>query len=347
MRLPSAAMPDQRESGLGVDVDVVGLGNAIVDVLASVPDSFVSSHGLVKGIMRLCSDEEAEALYAAMPPGTEKSGGSAANTMVGVASFGGRSAFVGKVRDDQLGRVFAHDIAAAGVAFDTPMAAASSALPTARCLVLVTPDAQRTLNTSLGVAGRVSVGDVPDALVPGAGFVFLEGFLWEEPSAREAMLHAASVARGGGSRCRVAFSLSDPFCVDRNRSDFVRFVTESVDVLFANEDELVSLFSADDVDDALSRVESLSCSFVAVTRGPLGSVLVVDGGAPVVVDAAPADVVDTTGAGDLYAAGVLYGLSRGFEPAAAGRLGSLAAAEVISHLGARPERSLRDLLSVL
>lgn len=322
-------------------LDVVGIGNAIVDVLSPVADTVLHEHGLVKGSMRLCDTEEAERIYAAMGPGTEKSGGSAANTMAGIASLGGRAAFVGKVRDDQLGKVFGHDIRAAGVEF--PSVAAASGPPTGRCLILITPDAERTLNTSLGIAGQLGPQDLPTDVVESARVTYLEGYLWEEPPAKEAFLLAIELTHG--ARHQVAMTLSDSFCVDRNRADFLELVRGPVDILFANEAELCSLFDTDDFDAALETVRGL-VSLAAVTRSAAGSVLVA-GDRTEVIPAAPANVVDTTGAGDLYAAGVLYGLTNGLDLAIAGRLGSLAAAEVISHVGARPEVDLAELAADL
>jgi sugar/nucleoside kinase (ribokinase family) len=339
-------MPSPREP----ELDVLGVGNAIVDVLATVDDGFLAAHGLTKGVMRLCSADDAERLYADMPPATEKSGGSVANAMAGVASFGGRAAFVGKVRDDQLGRVFVHDITSSGVTLVTPMAPASAGLPTARSLVLVTPDAQRTMNTSLGIAGSLFAVDVPDEVVASAAVLFVEGFLWDQPSVPEVLSTAMDAAHAAGRL--VALSLSDPLCVDRHRDEFLSLVSSSVDVLFANEDEIVALYSgsgsgaAVGFDGALAALRARSgVQVAALTRGAAGSVIVA-GGEVVVVPAEPvAAVVDTTGAGDLYAAGVLYGLTHGLSPSEYGRLGSLAAAEVISHVGARPERSLASLVA--
>lgn len=319
-------------------LDVVGLGNAIVDVLVKVADdAFLTDHGLVKGSMRLCDEAEAAALYADMDPGIERSGGSAANTMVGVASLGGRAGFVGKIRDDQLGEVFAHDIRAAGVQFGvTP---AGSGPGTGRCLVLISPDAQRTMSTSLGIAGLLAPGDVSLEVVQSASTVFLEGYLWEEPDAKQAMLRAMELAKEAGGK--VALTLSDTFCVERNRDEFHDLVERSVDIVFANEMEICSLFRTDDFEAALSRVRPM-VDVAALTRGEKGSVLV-QGDKIEEVPAEPVDVVDTTGAGDLYAAGVLFGLARGHDLRTAGRLGSAAAAEVISHVGARPEQPLDAL----
>lgn len=318
--------------------DVVGLGNAIVDVLATAGDDLLERFGLTKGSMRLCDEDEADVIYDAMGPAKEVSGGSAANTIAGVASFGGRAAFVGKVRDDQLGTVFAHDIRAAGVAFES--APADSGPPTGRCLVLITPDAQRTMSTFLGIAGLLGPDDVPPDLVAEAAVTYLEGFLWEQPGAKKAIQRAADAAHAAGRK--VAFSLSDSFCVERNRDEFLSLVESSVDILFANEAEITSLFRTDDLASVVGALRPL-VEIAAVTRGPAGSILVA-GERTEEVPAAPVDeVVDTTGAGDLYAAGVLYGLAAGQDLAVAGRLGSMAAAEVISHVGARPESSLAEL----
>lgn len=325
------------------DFDVVGLGNAIVDVLWPMEDDgLLDRLGLVKGSMRLCDEDEAGAIYGAMGPATEMSGGAAANTMVGVAAFGGRAAFVGKVRDDQLGAVFAHDIRAAGVEFVAPTSVDGP--PTGRCLVLISPDAQRTMNTFLGVAGLLGPEDVPDSLVASAQVTFLEGFLWEEPSAKAAMVRAMEVAHGAGRQ--VALSLSDSFCVERNRADFVSLLADGrVDIVFGNEGEACSLFSVESFDEAVAAMQHAGVSRAALTRGPQGSVLVASDGRVEEIAAAPVEeVVDTTGAGDQYAAGVLYGITHGLDLRASGRLGSLAAAEIISHVGARPESSLADLL---
>jgi sugar/nucleoside kinase (ribokinase family) len=318
-------------------LDVLAIGNAIVDVLSSVGDEAVTRHGLVKGSMRLCDEAEADAVYAAMGPAVEISGGSAANTAVGVASFGGRAGFLGKVRDDQLGKVFAHDIRAAGVDFSS--VPAPSGPPTGRCLVLITPDAQRTMSTFLGTAGLLGPDDVPAERVATAAITFLEGYLWEEPSAKAAIERAIEAAHAAGRR--VAFTLSDSFCVERNRAEFLHLVESSVDILFANEAEITSLYEDDDFDACVRRLGS-SVAVGAITRSEKGSVLVA-GDRVEEVAAEPVHVVDTTGAGDLYAAGVLHGLATGLDLAVAGRLGALAAAEVISHVGARPEVSLADL----
>jgi sugar/nucleoside kinase (ribokinase family) len=319
-------------------LDVVGIGNALVDVLSHETDDFVVAHGLNRGAMQLIDTERAEQLYAAMGPATEISGGSAANTMVGVASLGGTAAFVGRVNQDQLGAVFGHDLRAAGVEYAT--APASDGVPTGRCLIIVTPDAQRTLNTYLGASANLGPADLDAELLSGAQVLYLEGYLWDEPDAKEAFRSAAQTAHDAGNR--VAFTLSDGFCVDRHRDEFLDLIEHDVDVLFANEAEITSLYEVDDFDDALQQVYR-HCEIAALTRSAKGSVIVTRDSVHV-VDAHPVDhVVDTTGAGDLYASGFLFGLTHGYDLGTAGRLGALAAAEVISHLGARPQISLADL----
>ncbi len=319
-------------------LDVLTVGNALVDVLSLEDDEFVATHDLERGAMTLIDADRAEALYAAMGPGTEASGGSAANTAAGLASFGAMVGFVGRVCDDQLGAVFAHDIRAIGVEFATPPA--SDGAPTGRCLIVVTPDAQRTLNTFLGAASQLGPEDIDPAVVGESAVTFLEGYLFDQDEAKQAFRHAARLAHDAGNR--VALTLSDPFCVERHRADFRNLVEHDIDVLFANEHEICSLYEADDFDDAAEDVRG-HCEIAALTRSELGSVLVTADDAHIVA-AAPVDhVVDTTGAGDQYAAGFLYGLTHGHDLPTCGRLGAVAAAEVISHLGARPETSLADL----
>ena len=316
---------------------IVAIGNAIVDVLAREDDALLDRLGLTKGTMALTDRDRAREIYAAMSPGTEMSGGSAANTAAGIASFGAPVAFIGKVGDDDLGEVFTHDIRAAGVSFRPSVTAEGEG--TARCLVLVTPDAQRTLNTHLGVAADLTPDDIDQALIAAAGITYLEGYLWDQPAAKDALRTAMGAAHRGGGR--VAFTLSDPFCVDRHRDEFRSLLDDDVDIVFANEAELLSLYEATDFDAALEKLAG-TCGFVAVTRSEKGSVIAAEGDRWEVA-AEPAIVVDTTGAGDLYAAGVLYGLARGLTPEVCGRLGSIAAAEVISHLGARPLVPLHEL----
>ena len=319
--------------------DVVGIGNAIVDVLAHADDGFLEGRGLAKGAMTLVDAVASDALYGDMGPGIECSGGSAANTIASLASLGGRSAFIGKVRDDQLGAVFRHDIRASGVAFDTP--AATDGLPTARCLILVTPDAQRTMQTFLGASQGLGPDDIDTDLIAAARLTYLEGYLWDPPRAKEAFVFAAAAAHQAGRE--VALSLSDPFCVDRHREDFRDLVAGHVDVLFANEEEIKSLYREDTFDGALQKVRG-HCRVAALTRGAKGSV-VISGDQVHVIDAAAVDrVVDTTGAGDAYAAGFLYGLTREAPLPACARMGNIAAAEVIGHMGARPDVPLKELI---
>jgi sugar/nucleoside kinase (ribokinase family) len=320
------------------EIDVIGIGNALVDVLSHETDEFVTGKGLAKGTMHLVDEGRARDLYGAMGPGIEMSGGSAANTMVGVASFGGRAHYVGKVRDDQLGEVFGHDLRSTGVGYSTP--AATSGPSTGRCLIMITPDAQRTMNTFLGASAGLTPDDIDGALIARGKILYLEGYLFDPPDAQAAFRKAARLAHEAGRR--VSLTLSDPFCVDRHRAAFLDLVEHHVDVLFANEAEIRSLYEIEDFDAALQRVRH-HCEVAALTRGPRGSVIVA-GDEVHVVDAQPvAALVDTTGAGDLYAAGFLHGFCRGLGPAACGKLGSLAAAEVISHVGARPAVPLAQL----
>jgi sugar/nucleoside kinase (ribokinase family) len=320
------------------DHDVVGIGNAIVDIIGRCDDAFLAAHGRVKGSMQLVDAPTVEQLYGAMGPGTEISGGSAANTIAGIASFGGKAGFIGKTATDQFGEVFRHDIRAIGVTFQTPPAGGGE--PTGRCLILVTPDGQRTMNTFLGISPQLGSGEVDAALIRSARIVYLEGYLFDRPEAKAAFRRAAEIAAAAGRQ--VALSLSDSFCVDRHRAEFLALVRSSVDILFANESEVTSLYETASFDEAARRAQA-DTRLAALTRSEKGSVIL-SGGEAVEVPAAPvAKVVDTTGAGDLYAAGFLLGVARGLDMETAGRLGSLAAAEIISHIGARPEVKLADL----
>jgi len=324
------------------ELDVIGIGNALVDVLSHENEAFLERHGLAKGTMHLIDEARARAIYDAMGPAIEISGGSAANTIVGVASFGGRAHYVGKVRNDQLGEVFSHDLRSVGVRYTTPMA--TSGPSTGRCLIVVTSDAQRTMNTYLGASTQLGPADVDPRLIARGRILYLEGYLFDPPAAQEAFRAAAGLAHAAGRK--VALTLSDPFCVDRHRAAFLDLVERHVDVLFANEVEICALYEANDFDAALHQVRQ-HCEIAALTRSERGSI-VVGRGAVHVVGAHPVDaVVDTTGAGDLYASGFLFGLSRGMDLAACGRLGSLAAAEVISHVGARPQAPLADMAGAL
>jgi sugar/nucleoside kinase (ribokinase family) len=318
--------------------DVVAIGNAMVDVIVHADDEVLREHGMTKGAMTLIDAARAATLYEAMPPAIEMSGGSAGNTIAGVAALGGRAAYIGKVGDDQLGDVFRHDIRAIGVAYDVPPA---DSAPTGRCLIFVTPDAQRTMNTYLGAGSLLGPADVPHSLIASAQITYLEGYLWDPPDAKAAFLEAADAAHAAGRR--VALTLSDAFCVDRHRDSFLRLVEQHVDILFANEAEILSLYELQRFDDALQRVRG-HCEIAALTRSDKGSVVVAGEEVHVVDPVRVGPVVDTTGAGDLYAAAFLHGLAAGKEPATCGRMGSIAAAEVISHVGARPEADLAALM---
>lgn len=326
-------MPDSR-------FDVVGIGNAIVDVLSHATDDQLEALGVHKGVMTLVDEARAEMIYNGMGPGVEMSGGSAANTLAGLASLGGRGAFIGKVCSDELGEIFRHDIQSVGITYRTPPS--DGGLRTARCLVLVTPDAQRTMQTFLGACTQLGPQDVDEELVAASRMTYLEGYLWDEPHAKEAFRKAARVAHDAGRK--VALSLSDPFCVDRHRESFIELVDHHIDVLFANEAEITSLYQTDDFDEAVRHVRG-HCSIAALTRSEKGSVVVTQDDL-VSVPAEPVEkVVDTTGAGDMYAAGFLYGLTRGLDMATCARIGGIAAAEIISHFGARPDTPLAELLA--
>ncbi len=317
--------------------DILGIGNAILDVVAPTPEDFLTRHAMHKGGMALITAEQAEALYAAMPPGQESSGGSVANTCAVAAGLGARVAYLGKVADDQLGQVFRHDITAAGVHY--PTAPLRDGAPTARCLIAVTPDGQRTMNTYLGACVTFGGADLDEALVSDSAVTYLEGYLFDPPLAQAAFLRAAEVAHAAGRL--VALSLSDAFCVDRHRAMFHDFVRSHVDILFANETEICSLYKEEDFDRAAIRAAS-EVKLAVLTRGAQGS-LVFQGAERVVVPAAHAEVVDTTGAGDAYAAGFLAGRAAGRSLAGCGSLGSLAAAAAIGHYGARPPVDLAAL----
>ena len=322
-------------------LDVLGIGNAIVDVLARADEGFLARHGMVKGTMRLVDAEEAERLYDAMGPAVEVSGGSAANTIAGLAGLGARAAFIGVVRDDQLGQVFRHDITSIGVHFPTP--ARDHGETTGRCLVLVTPDGQRTMNTYLGASRLLGPDDVDAEAVARAKILYLEGYLFDPPPAKEAFYKAARLAHDNGGK--VALTLSDPFCVERHREEFRVLVKDEVDILFANEAEIMALYETGSFEEAREAVRPLA-AIAALTRSELGSV-VVAGEETHVVPAEPVSyVIDTTGAGDLYAAGFLYGLGRDLPLVDCARFGNLAAGEIISHIGARPETDLAHLAKV-
>ena len=322
----------------GAGLDVCGVGNALVDIITHDTDDFLTTHGLVRGTTRMVDLETAQSVYADLKPAQEISGGSAANTMAGVASFGASAAYIGRVCDDQFGEVFVHDLRSLGVRFDVPPA--TDGLATGRCLIIVDEaDGQRTMCTYLGISSALGPAEVDDTLPATAQVTYLEGYLWDQPPAKEAIRRAAGAARAAGRR--VAMTLSDPFCVERHRDEFRRLVAGEVDVLFANEHEICSLYEVDDFDDALARVRD-ECEMAALTRSEHGSVVATSDAVHVVAADPVERVVDSTGAGDQYAAGFLVGLTRGADPETCGRLGSLAAGEVITHVGARPEVSLAE-----
>jgi sugar/nucleoside kinase (ribokinase family) len=323
----------------GPRYDVVGIGNALVDVIAHAGDAFLDEHALVKGSMELIDTDRAVQLYRALGTAVEMSGGSAANTMCGVASLGGRAAYIGKVSDDDLGNVFGHDMNALGVSFRR--GAPEGDTPTGRCIIVVTPDAQRTMNTYLGVSSLLSADDLDEAAIADGAVLYMEGYLFDRDDAKKAFRRAAATAHAAGRT--VSLTLSDSFCVDRHRDDFAALVRDDVDILFGNGDELCSLYELDSLDDAIARVRT-ECELAAITAGEDGS-FVVSADDVVVVPAEPVGrVLDTTGAGDLYAAGFLYGYTRALPLAECARIGSIAAAEVISHVGPRPLVELRTLL---
>ncbi|MCP3462296.1 adenosine kinase [Bradyrhizobium sp. CCGUVB23] len=319
--------------------DVLGIGNALFDVLVRTDEAFLAKHGMTKGSMSLIDEARAAAIYKDMGPATEVSGGSAANTIVGVASLGARASYVGKVKDDQIGKLYVHDIRAAGVAFDTP--AAKDGPATGCSYILVTADGERTMNTYLGAAQDLSPADIDPAEIAAARIVYLEGYLWDPKNAKDAFLKAAKIAHD--ARRRVALTLSDSFCVDRYRDEFLSLMKNgTVDIVFANESELHSLYMTSDFDAGLKQLRN-DVNLGVVTRSEKGC-MVVSSEDAVAVPASPIDkLVDTTGAGDLFAAGFLFGLARDLSYKQCGQLGALAAAEVIQHIGARPQVSLKEL----
>lgn len=323
----------------GPGLDVVGVGNAIVDVLAGADDAFLAAHSIPKGGMILIDEAQAMDIYGHMAPGVEISGGSAANSIACIASLGGKTGFVGKVAKDALGDIFRHDLCALGVKFDT--APLEKGPGTARCLINVTPDAQRSMTTYLGSAGFVSPDDIDPGMIESADITFFEGYLFEQPVAREAFIKACLIAKAAGRKA--ALTLSDASCVDRQHDALIDFSGAHVDILLANEREAETLFETDNLEKIAARAREL-CPLTAVTFSEKGSVLIPREGEIVrIAPVAPEKLVDTTGAGDAYAAGLLYGLSLGLTLSRCGALGSIAAAEVISHFGARPQKSLRKL----
>ncbi|MEO1200205.1 MAG: adenosine kinase [Pseudomonadota bacterium] len=319
--------------------DVIGIGNAIVDVLAPSEDDFLVADGLAKGSMRLIDEVEAERLYARMGPAVETSGGSAANTIAGLASLGADAAFIGKVRDDLLGQVFGHDIRALGVGFDTTPATEGAA--TARCMILVTPDGERTMNTFLGASRELTTDDIDPGLIQSSSTLYLEGYLWDPDNAKKAFVKASEIARAAGRE--VALTLSDGFCVDRFRDEFLELIRSGqVTIVFANEHEARALYQTGDIETAVDALAK-DVPLAVVTRGEEGATVVTGDSRVSVPAAETSNVVDLTGAGDLFAGGFLFGLARNYPLDAAARLGTLCAAHVIGHMGPRPQRSLKAL----
>jgi len=315
--------------------DVVGIGNAIVDIIARCDDAFLVQNDAPKGHMRLVDAETIAKLYEAIGPAVEVSGGSAANTIAGVASLGGQAAYIGKVADDEFGKIFAHDIKAAGVSYATRQA--SGGAPTARSIILVTPDGERTMNTFLGISPELSPQELDQDMISDGKILYLEGYLFDADAAKDSFRQASKIAKNAGRS--VSLTLSDGFCVDRHRAEFLDFIRSDVDILFANESEITSLYEIQDFDTAADKV-SQDVKLAALTRSEKGSVIVSQD-EMVAVPAHPVNkLVDTTGAGDLYAAGFLFGFARDLDLGLCARLGSLAAGEIISHLGARPETEL-------
>lgn len=320
--------------------DVVGIGNAIVDIIGRCDDAFLVKYDAPKGHMRLVDPATLMTLYNAMGPAVEISGGSAANTIAGVASFGATTGFIGKIANDEFGRIFSHDIKGQGVTFSGKLVEASADKTTSRSLILVTPDGERTMNTYLGVSTDFLPSDLDEEMIAAADYLYLEGYLFDGPQAKAAFRSAAATARKANKK--VALTLSDSFCVDRHRDEFLDFIRSGVDVLFANESEITALYQAASFDDAAAACAK-DVSLAALTRSAKGSVILADGKATSIAVQPVERVIDTTGAGDLYAGGFLYGLARGLPHETAGRLASLAAAEIISHIGARPEANLAAL----
>lgn len=321
-------------------LDVLAVGNAIVDVISQIDDELLYRHNLTKGTMKLIDSDQATKLCSEMPPGVETSGGSAANTATGIAMLGGNSAFVGKVKNDRLGEVFTRDLRSTGVAFES--LPTTDGPGTARSIILVTPDAERTMNTFLGASTTLGPKDIDSNLISNTKIVYLEGYLWDPENAKIAFRKASLAAKAAGRK--VAFTLSDAFCVERWRYEFMELIDRHVDILFANELELLTLYETDDLDQAAEKVRHL-CSLVAITRSKKGSVLLSDNKNYTIPAEPIARVIDTTGAGDLYAAGVLFGLISGESIPTCGRIGAICAAEIIKHYGARPKVSLKSIVA--
>lgn len=320
---------------------VVGIGNAMVDILSHVEDDFLTTHGVEKGIMQLIDTDRAAELYGVMGPAMEISGGSAANTIAGLAALGLKTAYVSKVKDDQLGGIFSHDIKAQGADFDTPLALNNHAADTGRCMVLVTPDGERSMNTYLGVSEFLSPDDIDEGIMADAEWIYLEGYRFDGPGSHAAFAKAITACKGAGGR--VSLTLSDPFCVERHRGEFLEMIRADVDLLFCNEHEIMSLYQTDDLSVAMT-LGAADVGILACTVGARGA-YVVNGTDEVHAPAAEMHVEDVTGAGDLFAAGFLYGLTSGRDYLTCGRMGCVAAGEIIGHIGARPEADLMDLFA--
>ena len=318
---------------------VVGIGNALVDVISHCDDAFLTQHGIEKGIMQLIDMTRAVDLYAHVGPSREVSGGSAANTIAGAAHLGGRVAYVGKVKDDQLGAIFAHDLRAQGATYETALAPGQSDAETGRCIVLVTPEGERTLNTYLGWSEFLGPDDIDVDMMADAEWIFLEGYRFDGPDSHAAFAKAIAATKGAGGR--VSITLSDPFCIDRHRDAFAKMLKEDVDLLFANRAEILSMYGGDDFDAALGRAAQ-EVEIVVATDSDNGA-FVIKGGDRWHVPAVPTKIVDATGAGDLFAGGFLWGLTNGYELETCGKMANIAGSEVISHIGARPEADLKTL----
>ena len=318
--------------------DVCGIGSAIVDVITTATDEFIQSEGLIKGTMALISEERAHHLYEQMEDVVESSGGSVANTLAGIASLGGMPTFIGKTKQDVLGEVFRADMHAVGVHFDTP--ALTSGKATARCYIFVTPDAQRTMNTYLGACTELQETDINDALIGHSKITYIEGYLWDLPHTKAAIRKALAVAKS--RKRQVAFTLSDVFCVDRHRAEFMDLITNHLDILFANENELLSLMQTQDLNEACQKIRG-KCPIIALTRSGEGSLILTDKQA-ITIPGRKIDLVDSTGAGDLYAAGFLFGITQGWELRRSGELGAKCAEYIIQQMGARPQKPLNSLI---
>ncbi len=318
---------------------VVGIGNALVDILTHVDDAFLAENGVQKGVMQLIDTERAVELYSRMGPAREISGGSAANTIAGLAALGARTAYVGKVKDDQLGAIFAHDMRAQGAVYETPMAGGDHPAETGRCMVLVTPDGERSMNTYLGASEHLHPDDIDETMMAGTDWLYLEGYRFDGPDSHEAFARAIAACRAAGGR--VALTLSDPFCIERHRDAFAAMLRDHVDLLFCNVAEMHAMYHMDDLDEAMRRAAA-EVEIVVCTASEKGA-YILNGGGREHAEAVPTEVVDATGAGDLFAAGFFYGLVNGYDMLTCGRMGCVAAAEVISHIGARPERDLMEL----